>query len=104
FPCYGVHPVLPSFPTRRSSDLRLGWVRAHAGRQVARADVVALVLRGAGDGVRAGARAGLAGIGARAGVAVVARRAVRLCGVRARSEEHTSELQSRSDLVCRLLL
>src|SRR2546428_2755230 len=28
----------------------------------------------------------------------------RLSGVYARSEEHTSELQSRSDLVCRLLL
>src|SRR2546428_6862781 len=26
------------------------------------------------------------------------------CGEKARSEEHTSELQSRSDLVCRLLL
>src|SRR2546428_1463141 len=26
------------------------------------------------------------------------------CGSRGRSEEHTSELQSRSDLVCRLLL
>src|SRR2546421_8038118 len=26
------------------------------------------------------------------------------CGRRRRSEEHTSELQSRSDLVCRLLL
>src|SRR5216683_5821801 len=26
------------------------------------------------------------------------------CGWRRRSEEHTSELQSRSDLVCRLLL
>src|SRR5437762_2540130 len=61
--------------------VRLGWVRAHAGRRVAGADVVALVLGSAGDGVRAGARAGLAGIGARAGVAVVARRAVRLRGV-----------------------
>src|SRR5438874_7438603 len=28
----------------------------------------------------------------------------RLCGVGRRSEEHTSELQSRRDLVCRLLL
>src|SRR2546421_2755022 len=28
----------------------------------------------------------------------------RAAGVAARSEEHTSELQSRSDLVCRLLL
>src|SRR5438874_7984776 len=27
-----------------------------------------------------------------------------LCGVQPRSEEHTSELQSRRDLVCRLLL
>src|SRR3989440_870764 len=26
------------------------------------------------------------------------------CSIRRRSEEHTSELQSRSDLVCRLLL
>src|SRR5206468_8984029 len=30
--------------------------------------------------------------------------ALRRSGVTARSEEHTSELQSRSDLVCRLLL
>src|SRR2546428_5956787 len=29
---------------------------------------------------------------------------VKLTGFRLRSEEHTSELQSRSDLVCRLLL
>src|SRR2546430_7738440 len=27
-----------------------------------------------------------------------------ICGVRTRSEEHTSELQSQSNLVCRLLL
>src|SRR5206468_8317234 len=33
-----------------------------------------------------------------------ASRAARARGRRARSEEHTSELQSRSDLVCRLLL
>src|SRR5439155_279100 len=75
--------------------VRLGWVRAHAGRRVARADVVALVLGSAGDGVRAGARAGLAGIGARAGVAVVARRAVRLCGVRA----HAGRRVARPDVV-----
>src|SRR5438874_3297302 len=30
--------------------------------------------------------------------------AIELMGVQARSEEHTSELQSRRDLVCRLLL
>src|SRR2546421_6364005 len=34
----------------------------------------------------------------------VRRRPGRAGGPRARSEEHTSELQSRSDLVCRLLL
>src|SRR2546421_6391657 len=32
------------------------------------------------------------------------RRPLPHCDVRSRSEEHTSELQSRSDLVCRLLL
>src|SRR5690606_41348446 len=43
-------------------------------------------------------------------VAIGARRALRLAGARAigsgarRSEEHTSELQSRENLVCRLLL
>src|SRR5258707_7059933 len=35
---------------------------------------------------------------------VVERRADRLGGLEARSEEHTSELQSRQYLVCRLLL
>src|SRR5437762_430373 len=56
----------------------LGRVRARAGRRVARADVVALVLGGAGDGIRAGAGAGLARVGPRARAVVVARRAVRL--------------------------
>src|SRR5256886_10247971 len=32
------------------------------------------------------------------------RRVRRLCGAAVRSEEHTSELQSQSNLVCRLLL
>src|SRR3982751_3566911 len=41
------------------------------------------------------------GLAARCG-GVVARR--RACAAAGRSEEHTSELQSRSDLVCRLLL
>src|SRR2546421_11252660 len=36
-------------------------------------------------------------------IAIVARKSRPACS-RARSEEHTSELQSRSDLVCRLLL
>src|SRR5437588_3972524 len=60
---YGSHRDLPSFPTRRSSDLTRGG--------------------GAGRG---------------------AQRARPQAGHRVRSEEHTSELQSHSDLVCRLLL
>src|SRR5690349_23841329 len=35
---------------------------------------------------------------------VLASARVKLAGVKGRSEEHTSELQSRRDLVCRLLL
>src|SRR5215211_9363039 len=35
---------------------------------------------------------------------VIARRAFRAARPRGRSEEHTSELQSHSDIVCRLLL
>src|SRR5438094_460212 len=63
--------------------VRLGGGRGCGGREVALVAVVGVGRGGSGDGVRAGARAGLAGIGARAGVAVVARRAVRLCRVRA---------------------
>src|SRR2546430_4176815 len=38
------------------------------------------------------------------GLVVHDENAVRWCGVVRRSEEHTSELQSQSNLVCRLLL
>src|SRR5206468_11575930 len=41
---------------------------------------------------------------AHGGLAVLELRALRLAGDHDRSEEHTSELQSRSELVCRLLL
>ena len=57
--------------------VRRGGVGARARRRVARARDVALVARGARHGVRARARAGLAGVGLRARVAVVAGRAVR---------------------------
>src|SRR5688572_31487130 len=80
------------FPTRRSSDLA---GRASAGRRhgtfprpSASAAIAAARARrlSAGAGVVPGAKAGPAG------------------RVLARSEEHTSELQSQSNLVCRLLL
>src|SRR2546421_8314967 len=65
-----------------------GWRRAAQARSVPR--VARAVRRGMGE-----ARSGCAGT--RRGAALPRSRY-------ARSEEHTSELQSRSDLVCRLLL
>src|SRR5438132_7820450 len=88
--CSGDHRDLHSFPTRRSSDLasrqpraRARWDRGGCAR----------ALRCVSEGIR-----------------VVARRALVVAtpaggpGSDNRSEEHTSELQSHSDLVCRLLL
>src|SRR5207249_10975695 len=77
FYCSRAHLVLHSFPTRRSSDL---------GRPVLPSLRIVSLLHNCG-------RCGLGG---------------RECGgvhrIRDRSEEHTSELQSRFDIVCRLLL
>src|SRR5436309_11325262 len=82
-PCSAARLMLPSFPTRRSSDL--------VGR------------RGPGPGHRQGvAASGRARGGADAQGRAPARR--HRAGVEARSEEHTSELQSRENIVCRLLL
>src|SRR5438309_214305 len=95
---------LHSFPTRRSSDLRAGGLPApfHTkGR------------RGSGDrGARAGVRPGDNPEPARCRVRRRAKRAWNVddgalwqsCEFAARSEEHTSELQSQFHLVCRLLL
>src|SRR5206468_7512163 len=98
------HRDLPSFPTRRSSDLR---------RSVREQDTVARlggdefgILLPDVDAARAQAAAArlleeldteaqLSLIGGGHGVSASV-------GVAMRSEEHTSELQSRSDLVCRL--
>src|SRR5690625_5721503 len=79
--CLGYHRHLPSFPTRRSSDLGDIGIRLVAG------DV--------GDQQHLDDLA--AGGGAELDLHVVP-----LVGVR--SEEHTSELQSRGHIVCRLLL
>src|SRR5699024_12289087 len=78
FYCRAAHRALPSFPTRRSSDLSPRRPRPRSASRSATA------------GRRRPWRGG---------------RAARRCGApRRRSEEHTSELQSRFDLVCRLLL
>src|SRR5690349_24122658 len=86
FPCYGHHRDLHSFPTRRSSDLIV------LGEAAERALAVRLLEFGTV----------VASVGAEL-------EPHRLCGflfdlAQDRSEEHTSELQSRRDLVCRLLL
>src|SRR5437868_14678796 len=70
------HLDLHSFPTRRSSDLLLITIFCSASRTVR---------------------------SSRASHSLAATR-TRATPSRARSEEHTSELQSRFDLVCRLLL
>src|SRR5438034_7477890 len=86
FKCFGDHRDLHSFPTRRSSDLRDAQVEGggvHA--RVAQSD-----RDGRGDEEEGGRD--VEGAGDRTMKATL------------RSEEHTSELQSHSDLVCRLLL
>src|SRR5690606_41273500 len=88
----GDHCVLPSFPTRRSSDLPLQpvspfrWPRTGDGRPRPSADA-----RPPGRPSACGGRH-------------APLRASSRLSVQARSEEHTSELQSRENLVCRLLL
>src|SRR5207249_10393690 len=86
FSCYRDHRDLHSFPTRRSSDLR----------------------RERWTGLRIALTTGLS----RATISRILRR-LHLSRMRdlepappliRRSEEHTSELQSRFDIVCRLLL
>src|SRR5207249_12234710 len=80
---------LLSFPTRRSSDLRAACGRTHGRRRRRRLRARALDRR---------LRLELAG-----GPTPSAKRCAPV-GLGTRSGEHTSELQSRFDLVCRLLL
>src|SRR5438105_12100243 len=82
FSFYGsaAHRVLHSFPTRRSSDLNLlDWSESCSS------------VGHGGDRLGAAKPIDFGGTGATR-------------GKKERSEEHTSELQSRVDLVCRLLL
>src|SRR5690606_41725880 len=100
---YGAHRDLLSFPTRRSSDLR-----SERCLVVASSDTR--------PELGCGREAGVAGDGCCQQVGIIGPHrdclAYRLAAVIAldqhscasRSEEHTSELQSRENLVCRLLL
>src|SRR5207253_7672387 len=103
FACYVSYLFLHSFPTRRSSDLFI----LLYGECMAR--MISTTIRLNKEDVRALKRARAAGHSAselvRKGLRVVASRYY--TGRRppsTRSEEHTSELQSRGHLVCRLLL
>src|SRR5206468_12191316 len=90
------HPYLHSFPTRRSSDLGSAagcWLRRPGMRSTDRAATTAPI-----------ALTRKAIVKPAFAVSPLARRCVAMMVPATRSEEHTSELQSRSDLVCRLLL
>src|SRR5207244_13300978 len=98
------HPPLLSFPTRRSSDLptthRIGPFLKSDRRRAESYRPLSLVSTG---GDRTGdPKSGRATAEAGAKVKVVKSR--RSPQPPARSEEHTSELQSPDHLVCRLLL
>src|SRR5438445_6698224 len=84
FQRYASQRDLHSFPTRRSSDLAQLWYLHIGHRQRPSTRLPCAV--GGGVSVMAGV---IVGVGEIVGV---------------RSEEHTSELQSRQYLVCRLLL
>src|SRR5690606_40633415 len=95
---HGYHRDLHSFPTRRSSDLVVGVTGSlsHAadlsGHTVGNSLACSVVL-GAVDTQARGQTLNCSAQGV-----------LRLGQVILRSEEHTSELQSRENLVCRLLL
>src|SRR5438132_2129290 len=80
---------LRSFPTRRSSDLAVFDVRLLHRRGIAELRPPRLLVRQARRDVFVRKTAHAAG---------------EHDGFHARSEEHTAELQSHSDLVCRLLV
>src|SRR5690606_41239698 len=92
---YVAHWELHSFPTRRSSDLDVD----RAGGRPHRSGDQGLDQLRHGAGRKPAHHSGTAALH----VLVQSRRGLWAVSV-PRSEEHTSELQSRENLVCRLLL
>src|SRR5207249_10195951 len=97
--CYGLDADLPSFPTRRSSDLLRVAVRHVARQQDFYGRQVDLDALGIGDAESDAVAQLIFAHPARG-----AEGENDLVAQLLRSEEHTSELQSRFELVCRLLL
>src|SRR5690606_39523608 len=95
FFCLGAHGALRSFPTRRSSDLSASRVAAFSAFSLS--GRLTVITRTASWSA---VSSGVSVIGWSRGAG--GRRRAELAGPR--SEEHTSELQSRENLVCRLLL
>src|SRR5206468_8187360 len=96
--------ILPSFPTRRSSDLDWDFKTRSAQRTLPEPVVSdRVILRVAHEllaGLRKTRRVPARLVGVR--LSGLAKAAVTdQLAMLSRSEEHTSELQSRSDLVCR---
>src|SRR5436190_17718387 len=90
FYSYADHRDLHSFPTRRSSDLR-----RMRSPSAAPSSPIPIWSNGCAPAPRSTTTSWLPG---------TARAPKAMSIIRLRSEEHTSELQSHSDLVCRLLL
>src|SRR5690606_40706607 len=98
-PGAAAHRAVRSFPTRRSSDLRKGVAQAtDGGQQMAVQLARRSNMHRRGEGVvrRLPPIHMVVGVDGRLAAALPAGQL--------RSEEHTSELQSRENLVCRLLL
>src|SRR5207249_10631077 len=95
---------LHSFPTRRSSDLSFCKSVTNSRRLFAGTLGCAVITSGTLAAIEIPAKSVSMLYGARfaCASATEASGKVMLC-IRMRSEEHTSELQSRFDLVCRLL-
>src|SRR5690606_41798291 len=93
FSCYCAHRDLHSFPTRRSSDLILGG----GSNMLLTKDLNCLVIHVALKGIEIVSQN-------ENNVLVKASAGENWHQFVLRSEEHTSELQSRENLVCRLLL
>src|SRR5690606_41179556 len=98
---YRAHPDLHSFPTRRSSDLGLLVAVTGVGTPVA---LSAATVHTFAHALFKATLFMLVGIIDREAGSRDIRELGGLRRVMPRSEEHTSELQSRENLVCRLLL